>query len=150
VLDSRNTVQSGSGVDRLTLLSRSNTDSSEIFSRNWPVAVILNLANCLLQERQGETAMVDFKTAIRTTLLIVDDDVQQLEMRTLVLKMSGFTVLTATAPVEAISIMAQHPHPQNRHCDPGLQHAGNERLCARRLPANALPRPENHPALRCS
>ena len=86
MLDSRNTVQSGSGVDRLTLLSRSNTDSSEIFSRNWPVAVILNLANCLLQERQGETAMVDFKTAIRTTHLIVDDDVQQLEMRTLVLK----------------------------------------------------------------
>ena len=53
--------------------------------------------------------MVDLNLAIRTTLLLVDDDVQQLELRALVLKMSGFTVLTASSPVEAISIMAQHP-----------------------------------------
>jgi CheY-like chemotaxis protein len=53
--------------------------------------------------------MVDFKTALRTTLLIVDDDVQQLELRALVLRMSAFTVLTATSPVEAMSIMTQHP-----------------------------------------
>jgi CheY-like chemotaxis protein len=53
--------------------------------------------------------MVDLNLAIHTTLLLVDDDVQQLELRALVLKMSGFTVLTASSPVEAISIMAQHP-----------------------------------------
>jgi CheY-like chemotaxis protein len=53
--------------------------------------------------------MLDFKAAIDTNLLLVDDDVDQLELRALVLKMSGFTVLTAGSPVEAISMMAQHP-----------------------------------------
>src|SRR6202008_4904359 len=40
-------------------------------------------------------------------LLMVDDDIQQLELRGLVLRMSGFTVLNASSPVEAISLMAQ-------------------------------------------
>jgi CheY-like chemotaxis protein len=53
--------------------------------------------------------MLDFKAAIDTSLLLVDDDVDQLELHALVLKMSGFTVLTASSPVEAISMMAQHP-----------------------------------------
>src|SRR4051812_27227570 len=53
--------------------------------------------------------MVDLKIAIHTTLLLVDDDVQQLDLRAIVLKMSGFTVLTASSPVEAISIMAHRP-----------------------------------------
>lgn len=49
--------------------------------------------------------MIDLKIALRTTLLLVDDDPDQLELRSLVLKMSGFTVLTASGPVEAIRIM---------------------------------------------
>jgi two-component system, response regulator PdtaR len=51
---------------------------------------------------------VEVKVALRTTLLLVDDDIQQLEMRALVMKMSGFTVLTATSAIEAISIASQH------------------------------------------
>jgi CheY-like chemotaxis protein len=51
--------------------------------------------------------MIDIKIAIRTTLLLVDDDIDQLELRALVLKMSGFTVLAANGPVEAISLMTQ-------------------------------------------
>ena len=50
--------------------------------------------------------MIDIKIAIRTTLLLVDDDIDQLELRTLMLKMLGFTVLSASRPVDAISIMA--------------------------------------------
>jgi CheY-like chemotaxis protein len=52
--------------------------------------------------------MVDFKVAMRTTVLLVDDDIQQLELRSLVLKTSGFTVLTAPGAVEAMSIMEEH------------------------------------------
>ncbi|MCU1222357.1 MAG: response regulator receiver protein [Edaphobacter sp.] len=51
--------------------------------------------------------MINIRIAIHTTLLLVDDDIDQLELRALVLKMSGFTVLTASSPVEAISIMTQ-------------------------------------------
>jgi DNA-binding NtrC family response regulator len=52
--------------------------------------------------------MVDFDLAIRTTLLLVDDDTHQLRLRALTLKMSGFTVLGAGSPTQAISMMA-HP-----------------------------------------
>jgi len=51
--------------------------------------------------------MVDSKATIRT-LLLVDDDNYQLELRAVVLKMSGFTVLTAASPLEAILISAKH------------------------------------------
>lgn len=53
--------------------------------------------------------MIDLKIAMSTNLLLVDDDIDQQEVRALILKMSGFTVLAAGSPVEAISIMAQHP-----------------------------------------
>jgi two-component system, response regulator PdtaR len=53
--------------------------------------------------------MVDLKRAINTTLLLVDDDIQQLELRAIVLKMCGFSVITASGPLEAISIIAQQP-----------------------------------------
>ena len=53
--------------------------------------------------------MVDFKRAINTTLLLVDDDIQQLELRAIVLEMCGFSVITAAGPLEAISIIAQQP-----------------------------------------
>jgi CheY-like chemotaxis protein len=53
--------------------------------------------------------MVDYEVAIHTTLLLVDDDKQQLELRSLVLKKSGFVVLTAASPIEALAILAQ-PH----------------------------------------
>ena len=53
--------------------------------------------------------MVDCKVAIHTTLLLVDDDKQQLELQSLVLKKSGFVVLSADSPIEALAILAQ-PH----------------------------------------
>ena len=55
--------------------------------------------------------MVDFTAANRPTLLLVDDDGNQLELRALVLKMLGFTVLTAAGPAEAISLVAEHFRP---------------------------------------
>lgn len=51
------------------------------------------------------TVTMDLRVALRTTLLVVDDDVQQLALRALALKRSGFNVLTAGTPIEAISIM---------------------------------------------
>jgi CheY-like chemotaxis protein len=56
-----------------------------------------------------EAIMLDFKVALRTTILVVDNDVQQLELRAFVLKMSGFDVMTASSAAEAVSIMAQQP-----------------------------------------
>lgn len=49
--------------------------------------------------------MINIKFAIQTTLLLVEDDIDQLQLRALILKMSGFTVLTASNPVEAVTIM---------------------------------------------
>jgi DNA-binding NtrC family response regulator len=51
--------------------------------------------------------MVDLKVAIHTTLLLVDDDANQLELGAMALKMSGFTVLTAVGPIEALLILTQ-------------------------------------------
>jgi CheY-like chemotaxis protein len=65
-------------------------------------------SNVLCQAQVG-TAMVDCKVAIHTTLLLVDDDKQQLELQSLVLKKSGFVVLSADSPIEALAILAQ-PH----------------------------------------
>ena len=49
--------------------------------------------------------MIDFRVAVHTTLLLVDDDIEQLDLLALTVKMSGFSVVTASSPVEAISIM---------------------------------------------
>ena len=51
--------------------------------------------------------MVDYNLAVQTTLLLVDDDKQQLELGTLVLKKCGFMVLTAASPIEALALLAQ-------------------------------------------
>ena len=51
---------------------------------------------------------MDSKAATRTTLLLVDDDPHQLDLRAYLLKMSGFTVLTAASPVEAIAMMMRY------------------------------------------
>ena len=51
--------------------------------------------------------MINAKFAMRTTLLLVEDDIAQLEPRALILRMKGFTVLTASNPVEAVTIMTQ-------------------------------------------
>jgi CheY-like chemotaxis protein len=55
-----------------------------------------------------EAAMVDIRVAIRTTLLLVDDDTQQLNLLDLIMKMSGFSVVTANSPIDAISLMNEH------------------------------------------
>lgn len=51
--------------------------------------------------------MINARFALQTTLLLVEDDIDQLQLRALILRMSGFTVLTASNPVEAITIMTQ-------------------------------------------
>jgi DNA-binding NtrC family response regulator len=61
----------------------------------------------VLNQDQVETVMINPQAAIHTTLLLVDDDICQLELRSLVMKMSGFTVLTAASPIEALSLLAQ-------------------------------------------
>ena len=55
--------------------------------------------------------MVDFTAANRPTLLLVDDDKNQLELRALVLKILGFTALTAAGPAKAISLVAEDSRP---------------------------------------
>jgi len=40
-------------------------------------------------------------------VLLVDDDLQHLELRAQVMKMRGFSVITAPGPIEAISIVAE-------------------------------------------
>jgi CheY-like chemotaxis protein len=55
-----------------------------------------------------EATMIDFRVAIRTTLLLVDDDIQQLDLLDLIMKMSGFSVVTANNPIDAISLMNEH------------------------------------------
>jgi DNA-binding NtrC family response regulator len=52
-----------------------------------------------------EAAMINFTVAVRTTVLLVDDDIQQLDLLALTMKMSGFSVVTASSPIEAISLM---------------------------------------------
>ena len=51
--------------------------------------------------------MIDIRVAMRTTLLLVDDDTDQLELRAKVLKMSGYTVLSAGSPLDAMSMVAE-------------------------------------------
>ena len=51
--------------------------------------------------------MATFDAATYATLLVVDDDICQLELQSLVLKISGFTVVTAASPIEALSILAE-------------------------------------------
>lgn len=58
--------------------------------------------------------MIDLKNAFRTTVLLVDDDTRQLEMRALTMKMSGFSVVIAGGAVEAISLMHE---PSSRRID---------------------------------
>ena len=52
--------------------------------------------------------MINFKVAVRTTVLLVDDDIQQLDLLALTMKMSGFSVVTANSPIEAILLMNEH------------------------------------------
>jgi CheY-like chemotaxis protein len=49
--------------------------------------------------------MIDFRAALCTTVLLVDDDVRHLELRTRAMRMSGFSVVNASSPLEAISIL---------------------------------------------
>jgi CheY-like chemotaxis protein len=51
--------------------------------------------------------MKDDKLAKPTTLLLVDDDVELLEVYAVALKIYGFSVVTASSPVDALTIMEQ-------------------------------------------
>jgi CheY-like chemotaxis protein len=51
--------------------------------------------------------VIENRAAMRTTLLLVDDNIDQLELQSLVLTSSGFEVLTANCPVKAMSMIAQ-------------------------------------------
>ena len=52
--------------------------------------------------------MSNFTAANATTLLLVEDDIAQLELCALALEISGFAVLTAAGPVEAILMMGRN------------------------------------------
>ena len=49
--------------------------------------------------------MINPKVAVRTPILLMDDDIQQLDLLALTMKTSGFSVITASTPVEAISLI---------------------------------------------
>lgn len=51
--------------------------------------------------------MFNLRFTLRTTVVLVDHNVQQLDARTLSLKMLGFSVVSACGPIQAISIMRQ-------------------------------------------
>jgi CheY-like chemotaxis protein len=53
-----------------------------------------------------ETIMTTPKLPSTPRILLVDDEIQQLWLRAQVMKLSGFPVLTADGPCEAISMMA--------------------------------------------
>lgn len=57
----------------------------------------------------GAENVIDFRVAIRTTVLLVDDDTRHLDLRALTLKMYGFSVVNVTTPQEAISVMNENP-----------------------------------------
>jgi DNA-binding NtrC family response regulator len=52
--------------------------------------------------------MVNFRVAVLTTVLLVDDDIQQLNLLTFTMEMSGFSVVTASSPMEAMLLMNEH------------------------------------------
>ena len=52
--------------------------------------------------------MIDLKVAVRTTVLLVDDDIQQLELHAITMRMSGFAVVTASSAIQAISILKEN------------------------------------------
>ena len=72
----------------------------------WQQAVKLELR--VLCVNYMESIMINFKVAVRTTVLLVDDDIQQLDLLALTMEMSGFSVVTASSPIEAISLMNEY------------------------------------------
>jgi CheY-like chemotaxis protein len=86
-----------------------------------------------------EATMFDFRVAIRTTLLLVDDDIRQLDLLDHIMKMSGFSVVTANSPIDAIALMNEQAyHPQNRCCRDWLPDASDERMRSRRIPEGPI------------
>jgi CheY-like chemotaxis protein len=69
----------------------------------WQEAVKLEV--CVLHVKPMEATVINLKIAVRTTLLLVDDHIEQLDLLALTMKISGFSVVTANSPKEAISIM---------------------------------------------
>ena len=49
--------------------------------------------------------MLDFRIAVRTTVLLVDHDALQVDTCALTLEMNGLSVISATSPDDAISIV---------------------------------------------
>jgi CheY-like chemotaxis protein len=72
----------------------------------WQEAVQLEV--CVLRVKHMEAIVINLKIAVRTTLLLVDDHIEQLDLLALTMKMSGFSVVTASSPLEAISMMNEH------------------------------------------
>jgi CheY-like chemotaxis protein len=71
----------------------------------WQEAVKLEL--CVLHINHMAT-MINPKGAVRRPILPVDDDIQQLDLLALTMKTSGFSVVTASTPIEAISLINDH------------------------------------------
>jgi CheY-like chemotaxis protein len=60
---------------------------------------------CVLRVQPMEATVINLKIAVRTTLLLVDDHIEQLALLALTMKMTGFSVVTASSPMQAISMM---------------------------------------------
>ena len=61
----------------------------------WQEAVKLEL--CVLHINHMATT-INPKVAVRTPILLVDDDIRQLDLLALTMKTSGFSVVTASTP----------------------------------------------------
>ena len=81
-------------------------------------ALILRLENSNLVMRQLEGRVLHPGKGLETTImmseqlsaprvLLVDDEVQPLQLRAAIMKLHGFSVLTADGPIKAISLMAK-------------------------------------------
>jgi CheY-like chemotaxis protein len=83
-------------------------DKAKFFGHppDWQEAVKLEV--CVLRIRPMEAPVINLKIAVRTTLLLVDDHIEQLDLLALTMKMTGFSVVTASSPNEAISMMNEH------------------------------------------
>ena len=90
------------------LISRDAVRESEVRGASTLLGEAVKLELRVLVLSRWRQTVINLKVAVRTTLLLVDDDIQQLALLALTMKMSGFSVVTASSPIEAISLMNEH------------------------------------------
>ena len=96
-------------VVRLTRLSDMLV-RPRVLTTSWPSTAfgIRKLeANVLHQGTGLETMIMIFEQVSAPRVLLVDDEIQPLQLRAQIMKLHGFSVLTADGPMKAISLMAK-------------------------------------------